>query len=266
MPNLLFSFSGRVGRRPFWALMAVMFFGQILAMAADFAISGYEYGVVTFIFFVSIVWPALAIQAKRWHDRNKSAWWILLNAVPVVGPLWTIVECGFVPGTAAPNRFGPPIVEHPIRPLGGWWRLWVVAAAVYGALVAAHTVFIWPSTESIAHRAAFEDRFSSDVKRILTRRSGPWNDYAVGERYKGVALEMPNGHTFEVADGLPQKQYNLLAREYIAMLKEEESARRWLQIRNSFLIWLVPSAAALFLGHAVGWVFRGFRGSNPDLA
>ena len=56
---------------------------------------------------LAVLWPALAITAKRWHDRNRSAWWILINLVPVIGSLWTFVECGLMPGTAGPNRYGP---------------------------------------------------------------------------------------------------------------------------------------------------------------
>jgi uncharacterized membrane protein YhaH (DUF805 family) len=45
-----------------------------------------------------LLWPSLAVQCKRWHDREKSAWWLLIGLVPIVGPLWT--------GTAGENRYG----------------------------------------------------------------------------------------------------------------------------------------------------------------
>ena len=53
--------------------------------------------------------PALvnfAVLAKRWHDRNKSAWWAFIHLVPVIGVLWTFVELGFFRGTTGKNRFG----------------------------------------------------------------------------------------------------------------------------------------------------------------
>ena len=53
--------------------------------------------------------PALvnfAVLAKRWHDRNKSAWWAFIHLVPVIGVLWTFVELGFFKGTTGKNRFG----------------------------------------------------------------------------------------------------------------------------------------------------------------
>jgi uncharacterized membrane protein YhaH (DUF805 family) len=41
---------------------------------------------VLIIFFV-VLWSSFAVQAKRWHDRDKSGWWILINitAVPLTG-------------------------------------------------------------------------------------------------------------------------------------------------------------------------------------
>ena len=54
-----------------------------------------------------MIWPALAIQAKRWHDVDKSAWWILIGLVPVVGSLIALVFNGFIAGTPGANRFGP---------------------------------------------------------------------------------------------------------------------------------------------------------------
>jgi uncharacterized membrane protein YhaH (DUF805 family) len=64
------------------------------------------------ILMLVIGWPVLAIQTKRWHDVNKSAWWILVNAAPVLGPLVTLVYCGFLPGTLGSNRFG----AQPVSP------------------------------------------------------------------------------------------------------------------------------------------------------
>jgi uncharacterized membrane protein YhaH (DUF805 family) len=41
-----------------------------------------------------------------WHDRNKSGWWVLIAFVPVIGGLWYLIECGFLPGTTGANNYG----------------------------------------------------------------------------------------------------------------------------------------------------------------
>lgn len=59
--------------------------------------------------FLILLAPALvnfAVLAKRWHDRNKSAWWAFIHLVPIIGVLWTFVELGFFRGTTGKNRFG----------------------------------------------------------------------------------------------------------------------------------------------------------------
>ncbi len=55
-----------------------------------------------------IAWVKLAVHAKRWHDRNKSALWILFSFIPLIGQIWAVIELGFIAGTQGHNRFGPP--------------------------------------------------------------------------------------------------------------------------------------------------------------
>ena len=64
-------------------------------------------GIVWLLLFVVVFWIALAINVKRYHDRNKSGWWVLILLVPAIGSLWNLIECGFLSGTAGPNNYGP---------------------------------------------------------------------------------------------------------------------------------------------------------------
>ena len=55
----------------------------------------------------------VAVHAKRWHDRDKSAWWFLLAASPFNGVtavviLWIVIECAFQLGNPKDNKFGAP--------------------------------------------------------------------------------------------------------------------------------------------------------------
>jgi uncharacterized membrane protein YhaH (DUF805 family) len=54
-----------------------------------------------------MAWIGLALEVKRWHDRDKSWLWIFIAFIPLVGPFWAFIECGFLDGTDGPNRFGP---------------------------------------------------------------------------------------------------------------------------------------------------------------
>jgi uncharacterized membrane protein YhaH (DUF805 family) len=64
-------------------------------------------GIVIFIFAVLATGISIAVAVKRYHDRNKSGWWVLIVFVPVIGGLWYLIECGFLRGTPGPNNYGP---------------------------------------------------------------------------------------------------------------------------------------------------------------
>lgn len=57
--------------------------------------------------YVLALWTSLATQVKRWHDRGASGWWVLINFIPLVGGIWTLVSCGFLEGQKGANKYGP---------------------------------------------------------------------------------------------------------------------------------------------------------------
>jgi uncharacterized membrane protein YhaH (DUF805 family) len=64
-------------------------------------------GPITAIVSLISIYLALALYAKRWHDRDKSGWWSLIILIPIIGAVWMLVELGILEGTRGPNRFGP---------------------------------------------------------------------------------------------------------------------------------------------------------------
>ena len=119
MQSLPFSFQGRINRAKFWLVHVVIWvvvlvvFGAILGSAAvssdpQAALQsvGVVGGLILLAVYILALWIGLAIAAKRWHDRNKSGWWVLIAFVPVIGGLWYLIECGFLRGTAGPNTYG----------------------------------------------------------------------------------------------------------------------------------------------------------------
>ena len=108
---LLTSFDGRINRAKFWAAIGVIFAGAIVAMLIDnligTTIQDLPYGYVYIIYAIAMIYFALAVYAKHWHDRDKSGWWTLIGLVPLIGGIWLIVELGILEGTRGPNRYGP---------------------------------------------------------------------------------------------------------------------------------------------------------------
>ena len=109
----LFSFKGRISRKPFWIFNLIVFVGGILlGMFTDISGDVNEMSKPQIMFMIWVLWPSIAVQAKRWHDVDKSALWIFINLIPLVGPIWALVENGFVRGTPGPNHFGPDPLEE----------------------------------------------------------------------------------------------------------------------------------------------------------
>lgn len=102
--QLWLSFEGRIPRKAYWIYGVVPILATSLVAAVLAALLHLELliNLVTLL----LIWPSLALAAKRWHDRNKSAWWILISFVPFIGWLWAFIENGCLRGTVGPNRFG----------------------------------------------------------------------------------------------------------------------------------------------------------------
>lgn len=126
MLHYLFSPQGRVNRGQFWA--SVLFYLIFLMIAAlllaalwqvvpgertedgSFSVNGpraLPYLIVSFGTMIALTWSGIVMGIKRYHDRNKSGFWILIQFVPVVGAIWYLVEAGFLAGTPGPNDYGP---------------------------------------------------------------------------------------------------------------------------------------------------------------
>lgn len=117
MKSLLFSFEGRISRKTFWlallGLIGALVATQVLmvALAAVSETAGMIGAIVALATCVVLFVPSLAIPAKRWHDLDKSGWFLLLGLIPVVN-LYALVMTGFVKGTEGRNQYGEdPVAE-----------------------------------------------------------------------------------------------------------------------------------------------------------
>lgn len=55
---------------------------------------------------LALLLPNLALGFRRLHDRNKSAWWMLLVFLPIIGWIVLFVWMYCLRGTPGDNRFG----------------------------------------------------------------------------------------------------------------------------------------------------------------
>jgi len=150
--NVYFRADGRIGRRTWWIAWGILLAAEV---AANHFLSGAMSNDKAFVdgtwpnlqailadlsgWIVALIflWPNIAMNAKRFHDRDMSGWWWLLFVVPFllgaavaispyggtadpspaagwtlllsgVTAMATLIMLGFLRGTPGPNRYGLP--------------------------------------------------------------------------------------------------------------------------------------------------------------
>ncbi|MCY0879492.1 MAG: DUF805 domain-containing protein [Firmicutes bacterium] len=102
-------FSGRANRAEFWGYTAVNFIFSLIAAVLNRP----THGVLESLYALFVFIPSLAVQVRRLHDTNRSAWWLLLVLIPVIGSIILLI-LDLLPGTPEINRFGPPPPGKPL--------------------------------------------------------------------------------------------------------------------------------------------------------
>ena len=132
--SLLLSRDGRINRAKFW-VGAVGFL--VILIIIDYIFGSSIFGrILKFLIAIGLFYPAYAVAAKRFQDRNKPGETALYGLVPVFAAilldcfgltgdatganaigwicrliylgvgLWFAIELGILKGTPGPNRFG----------------------------------------------------------------------------------------------------------------------------------------------------------------
>jgi len=104
---LLFDFNGRINRGKFWLGIVVVWVGVLIVATIAAVMNSTIVWLVLGVVYLGTIWVGLALSIKRWHDRDKSGWWIFIGFVPIIGGLWALIETGFLEGTKGDNQYGP---------------------------------------------------------------------------------------------------------------------------------------------------------------
>src|SRR5262245_11542873 len=102
--RLLFSFQGRLSRPTFWwtsLLVGAVFVVLLMFLEGAFGRRS------SLVLYLPLWWMLAALLAKRMRDRGRSPAWLLAALVPLLGPLWLLVELGLRKGTPGENQYGP---------------------------------------------------------------------------------------------------------------------------------------------------------------
>lgn len=112
--NIYFNFKGRIGRQRFWLyyILPIMFMSGLLQASMDYYDDN---SIVVFLLFAINILLMIAMAAgfvKRLHDRDKSAWWLILIFIPIIGTIYWIIDLGLFKGVNKINEYGSPDVPE----------------------------------------------------------------------------------------------------------------------------------------------------------
>ncbi len=176
--SIFFSYKGRISRRTYWCGIAMRTLAFFICIAVVVYSSDSVSLIVTgplVILFLLAYYVAIPIIVKRWHDRDKSGWWVFVEFIPVIGLCWRIFECGFLKGTEGSNRFGtdpvldrlnPDSIEYVRVSTGTANNPWLATAHLVGSTGNREPRIIYGGEdESEARRQAilFSERFQCEI-------------------------------------------------------------------------------------------------------
>ena len=106
---IFLSFQGRLNRKPYWLGTIALLSLVVIGVFGVMFLAGGGGGIAAIgVIYLLLLWPTLAIGVKRLHDRNKSAWWLVVFYVaPTLGrieKLWSRTALRSRRGTACELR------------------------------------------------------------------------------------------------------------------------------------------------------------------
>ena len=100
-------FEGRAARSEFWYWTLFSVIANLVAGILDSVLGA---GLIGVVVSLALLLPGIAVSARRLHDLDRTAWWLLIAFTGVGVILLIIWDC--TKGTTGSNRFGAD-------PLGG---------------------------------------------------------------------------------------------------------------------------------------------------
>jgi len=145
--EFLFNATGRINRAKCWRSLIVFSVAGLFAAFILFTAAGIAaplFVIMLVIVFIPWLMWGFVIHTERLHDRNKSAWWLLLfyGLPALLAPLaklasfagaagvalqyiltlagfvlsiWAFIEIGCLPATAGSNGYGPNPIQQARR-------------------------------------------------------------------------------------------------------------------------------------------------------
>ena len=96
------TFAGRAARSEYWYWTLFTVIANMVAGILDSVLG--SLGLIGLIVSLTLLLPGIAVSARRLHDLERTAWWLLIALTGIGLILLLIWDC--IKGTTGPNRFG----------------------------------------------------------------------------------------------------------------------------------------------------------------
>lgn len=105
-------FSGRASLKEYWMFTLFLFIFSLSFGFLDLIVMNVleTSGFLNSLFSLAMFLPSTAIAVRRLHDINKSGKMILINFIPLIGPIWFLILM-IKKGDTGENQYGPVPVE-----------------------------------------------------------------------------------------------------------------------------------------------------------
>lgn len=107
-------FKGRTSRKAYWMAVLFNFLVAIGIGIVDGVIGAAmdtNFSILSGLFVLATIIPGLAMAIRRFHDQNRSGWFILLGLVPFIGGIIVLIFM-LMEGTEGKNDYGDPQKEE----------------------------------------------------------------------------------------------------------------------------------------------------------
>jgi len=102
-------FDGRAGQKEYWYFSLLSFIIIVVLSVIDIATGTFNVnvglGLLGSIYTLAVLIPGIAVSVRRLHDTDRSVWWLLINAIPLIGVIVFLVFTAQA-GTPGDNQYG----------------------------------------------------------------------------------------------------------------------------------------------------------------
>ena len=99
------TFKGRASRSEYWFFQLFYVLVTLVCMFAPVLLTSPIIGLIGVVILIfGLALPQLAVTVRRFHDSDKSGWWLLIGLAPMGGLVIFIFT--LLPPTPGPNSYG----------------------------------------------------------------------------------------------------------------------------------------------------------------